>query len=222
VKLIETKCPNCGSSVKVDNKKKKIKCDYCETSFLLDDDTIEVKHLRAGEISEEQEFINAETYLNKLKKYDDAYEIYLSLSKRYVDNSEVWIGLLRCLTKDFTYKFGGKDFKKKYQTYWNSFCAIASEEEIAEYRDKYNNYVDKVRVTLVRDENIIPKKVTDNNMLLEGPLYLMIVFFGGMFGVHKFIKHEYTMGVIYLFTGGLFGIGWFLDLILAIIHMGKR
>lgn len=100
--------------------------------------------------------------------------------------------------------------------------AIASEEEIAEYRDKYNNYVDKVRVTLVRDENIIPKKVTDNNMLLEGPLYLMIVFFGGMFGVHKFIKHEYTIGVIYLFTCGLFGIGWFLDLILAIIHMGKR
>lgn len=37
-------------------------------------------------------------------------------------------------------------------------------------------------------------------------------FFLGMFGVHKFYLNKAGMGVLYLFTGGIFGIGWFIDL----------
>ena len=39
---------------------------------------------------------------------------------------------------------------------------------------------------------------------------LLIVIFLGVFGVHKFIDKDYKMGLIYLFTGGLCGIGWIL------------
>lgn len=42
---------------------------------------------------------------------------------------------------------------------------------------------------------------------------LLIVIFLGIFGVHKFIDKDYKMGFIYLFTGGLFGIGWIIDII---------
>ena len=86
MKLIETKCPNCGSSLKVEKRKKNVECEYCGANFVVDDNTIEVKHFNAGEINEEQEYINADTNLNKLKNYDEAYNIYLSLSNRYVDN----------------------------------------------------------------------------------------------------------------------------------------
>lgn len=41
---------------------------------------------------------------------------------------------------------------------------------------------------------------------------LIIVIFGGIFGVHKFIKGDIKMGIIYLFTGGLLGIGWIIDI----------
>ncbi len=41
---------------------------------------------------------------------------------------------------------------------------------------------------------------------------VIIVVFLGIFGIHKFIDKDYKMGIIYLFTGGLFGIGWIIDI----------
>ena len=102
MKLFEVKCPNCNASLSVKSNRKNMVCEYCQAKFLLDDEAVIVKHINAGEISEEQEFINAETNLNVLKDYDEAYECYYSLSKRYVDNKELWLGLLRSYTDDFT------------------------------------------------------------------------------------------------------------------------
>lgn len=42
---------------------------------------------------------------------------------------------------------------------------------------------------------------------------LWIVIFLGPFGVHKFKEGNTKMGFLYLFTAGLFGIGWFVDII---------
>ncbi len=36
---------------------------------------------------------------------------------------------------------------------------------------------------------------------------------GGTFGLHKFIKGDILMGFVYLFTNGLWGIGWIIDCI---------
>jgi len=44
-------------------------------------------------------------------------------------------------------------------------------------------------------------------------LDFIITLLLGFFGVHKFIQKDYKMGLIYLFTGGLFGIGWIVDVI---------
>ncbi len=46
--------------------------------------------------------------------------------------------------------------------------------------------------------------------------FWLCFFFGG-FGIHKFYEGKVLFGVIYLFTGGLFGIGWFVDLILLLL-----
>lgn len=42
--------------------------------------------------------------------------------------------------------------------------------------------------------------------------FLLCLFLGG-FGAHKFYEGRIGMGVLYLFTCGLFGIGWLIDLI---------
>lgn len=49
------------------------------------------------------------------------------------------------------------------------------------------------------------KEVT--NEQLEFVVTLLL----GMFGGHKFMKKDFKMGFIYLFTAGLFGIGWIID-----------
>ena len=41
----------------------------------------------------------------------------------------------------------------------------------------------------------------------------LIVLFGGLFGVHKLMAGNIKMGILYLFTGGIFGIGWIVDII---------
>ena len=41
----------------------------------------------------------------------------------------------------------------------------------------------------------------------------LLCFFLGFLGAHKFYEGKTAMGIVYLFTVGLFGIGWIIDLI---------
>ena len=44
----------------------------------------------------------------------------------------------------------------------------------------------------------------------------VLCFFLGYLGVHKFYEGKIGMGRLYLFTGGLFGFGWFIDTIIIL------
>lgn len=50
-------------------------------------------------------------------------------------------------------------------------------------------------------------------------LEFLLCLFGGMFGLHKFYIKNYKLGIIYLITLGLFGIGWILDTIVFGIRL---
>lgn len=42
---------------------------------------------------------------------------------------------------------------------------------------------------------------------------LLLCIFLGMFGVHQFYVGKIGKGILYLFTGGIFCIGWIVDII---------
>lgn len=46
---------------------------------------------------------------------------------------------------------------------------------------------------------------------------VLLCFFLGGFGAHKFYEGKVGMGILYLFTVGLFGIGWFIDFIALLL-----
>lgn len=50
---------------------------------------------------------------------------------------------------------------------------------------------------------------------------LLLCIFGGWLGLHKFAEKKVGMGVLYLFTFGLCGIGWFIDCVKYIISYVK-
>ena len=62
-----------------------------------------------------------------------------------------------------------------------------------------------------------------NTNMNAGPAYgmmaknkwvaFLLCLFLGWAGAHKFYEGKAGMGILYLFTGGLFGIGWFIDCI---------
>lgn len=45
---------------------------------------------------------------------------------------------------------------------------------------------------------------------------LLLCFFFGVFGVHKFYEGKVILGILYIFTLGFFGIGCFIDLIIIL------
>lgn len=48
-------------------------------------------------------------------------------------------------------------------------------------------------------------------------VYLMLAIFCGELGIHRFYAGRVGMGILYLCTGGLFGIGWIVDIFSAVV-----
>ena len=46
----------------------------------------------------------------------------------------------------------------------------------------------------------------------------IICLFGGWLGIHKFIEKKTGLGILYLFTGGLLGVGWIIDTVKYLIE----
>lgn len=45
--------------------------------------------------------------------------------------------------------------------------------------------------------------------------YLICCIFGGWFGLHYFVQKNFFKGMLYLFSGGIFLIGWIYDIFLV-------
>ncbi len=60
-----------------------------------------------------------------------------------------------------------------------------------------------------------PRKTRDFSPFVNSIVKLIVTFFFGWLGVHKFMDGKVGMGILYIFTFGLFGIGYFIDLISA-------
>ena len=60
------------------------------------------------------------------------------------------------------------------------------------------------------------------NFTKENKVYFCLCLFLGFLGAHKFYKGETMLGVVYLFTGGLFFIGWALDLIPLLCNTNRE
>jgi hypothetical protein len=58
---------------------------------------------------------------------------------------------------------------------------------------------------------IIANKRKKNAKAKDWLLFILCLFFGAL-GAHKFAEGKIGMGLLYLFTGGLCAIGWFIDI----------
>jgi restriction system protein len=59
--------------------------------------------------------------------------------------------------------------------------------------------------------------MSDKSRLVD---LLLCLFLGGL-GIHRFYEGKIGTGILWLLTGGVFGFGWLIDLILIAIGKGK-
>lgn len=56
-------------------------------------------------------------------------------------------------------------------------------------------------------------------------LRLFLCVFAGWFGIHKFLEGKIILGIVYIFTYGLFGIGYIIDIVryvIQLLHIDKN
>ena len=70
------------------------------------------------------------------------------------------------------------------------------------------------------ETEVVPMSTEDVHLLRD---FLIVLFFGSM-GLHKFLKGRILTGLLYLFTHGLFGIGYIIDVVKSLMRLagGRR
>lgn len=81
-----------------------------------------------------------------------------------------------------------------------------NDEEIKKVEDEYRRQHEEINA------------ICDSANVTE----LLLCLFLGVLGAHKFYRKKYGMGILYLFTAGLFGIGVIVDLISIISKLIKK
>ncbi len=59
----------------------------------------------------------------------------------------------------------------------------------------------------------LPRNPDEPISAYSGLVALLLCFFLGYLGIHRFYVGKFGTGILWLITGGIFGIGWLIDLI---------
>jgi TM2 domain-containing membrane protein YozV len=52
-------------------------------------------------------------------------------------------------------------------------------------------------------------------------VYILLTFFFSYIGVHRFIRGQVGLGILYILTGGIFGVGALIDFIISLVKLGS-
>lgn len=99
----------------------------------------------------------------------------------------------------------------------DAVICTACGRQVEELKTNYNASQQPI---IINNLNTNTNVNTNNNMGANRPynkwVAVLLCFFFGVIGVHKFYEGKIGMGVLYIFTVGLFGIGWLVDLIVLL------
>lgn len=143
MKLIRLKCSNCGANLETEEDNKKIKCQYCKATTIVDDEVIKIEHKIIND-DIDRKITNASTYLYKLERYEDAKYIYLGLSKLIPENPIVWKGIILAETENFSklnISFDEYAFNL-IKSAFNYYKVLETDERLLkEFQKDYDNYI---------------------------------------------------------------------------------
>lgn len=187
MKLITLRCTNCGADLQIDSERKEAYCTFCGTKLFVDDESIRI----TNRIVDEARLKEAEV---RLKRLEYEHERELRQENRLQEHRRVF------LIAVIVYA-----------------CALLFTYLIPELNEALPFVLIIGGIALLSTRNPRRTDVYVRREYVTSPKSRLtaafLCFFLGMFGAHYFYVGRVGMGFLYIFTLGLFGIGWLADLI---------
>ena len=97
MKLVPVTCPACGATVEVDEYSRSFQCIHCGVSTVIEKDSYNTNY-------NDDRLDKAELLIREHKNYKDAKYKFKCITDSDPMDPRPWLGLIRCLTCDFTEK----------------------------------------------------------------------------------------------------------------------
>lgn len=201
MKLVQLKCPSCGSELKIRKDSDKAKCEFCGITTIIDDEKIVVEHqIKNNNLDIMYE--NAFIYLNKLKKYKEAKKIFLKLSKIKPGDSKIWMGLILAETENFNVNMldEGCNFPDSLfleEAFENYISTADDDGERKEFEEKYKKYsyiVQKnIDLVIENERNEIAEKDSVNRKIILCVFFIITLLIIVIFLENGEIEEPYEM-----------------------------
>ena len=177
---------------KANNNKKVATKKTTTKNVVKNNNASKTKKKTTNILLENKSYKLAEKYY-KNKDYEKAYKEYLNLCEVFPKNKKIYKRLIESLTQDYSYKENSKEFKVALDDYITTYKILATKKELKYFENKLDEYK-HIKVSGSKSR------------------FLLIALLG-FTGIHKFLDKKIVIGIIYLLTLGLFGIGVIVDLI---------
>ena len=184
MKMINLRCTNCGAELQIDAERNQAFCTYCGTKLLVDDESIQI----TNRIIDEARLKEAEIRLKELE-YQHEKELREETIRQEQKKSERIALIVFLIALAVSYSVNRSAFILVLIFGLVALSGMHSSDRRAIGESSYD---------------CSPKSKV---------VALIICIFFGEFGIHYFYVGRIGKGLLYLFTFGLFGIGWFIDII---------
>ena len=188
MKLISMICPHCGAKLTIDLDRRQAFCQYCGNTLLIDDEnTININ----SRYVDEARLKEAEVRLKELE-YLHEREIRQETIRKEQRRS-FWISVVVFLVF-LLITLSVERLRPVAVIVIIAGCVILSSRKTEE----------KESASIGRQYLYSPK---------SRAAALLLCFFLGVFGVHRFYVGKIGTGILYFLTVGCFGIGWLIDMV---------
>ena len=201
MKVVALVCPQCGGNIDARDGTTKCFCPYCGTELHLDDETIRIEN-----------HVYDEARLRELQMADEADDEYEQHHKDWRRIMVAWIAIFGGL---FAVDMVFDDILPGIADTAGTLAACAllfGGIAVAVLHPKRPQTMRSHHTSTSHQRPRSEKLSTETSSKDRVVAIILCVLFGYL-GVHHFYVRKYIMGVVYLFTGGLFLIGWVVDIV---------